>query len=259
MPRRWQSLPPRLDPEENQPMVGDKPAKHRPGVACALAAATVLAMGAVSCQADDPQPAAGPKFPLAFRIVDPDNPDNADKQPGDLKLPPLIVVFQKGLTATSKDASGPIGRLEALRGASKVLPKSNDDPGLPVLLAGLRFHERQDASGKVVGYDVELQGEYNAVKVPAPDEAMNSFLAGKRTSFALESKLNYGIIATTSTTTLELQLVGDKLYIYSAEGDFTLREAFSIYKSDTYKTVAPKSRKYLYYGEPGDLPTLRIL
>ena len=198
-------------------------------------------------------------FPLQYRIVDPDNPDNAGKQPGESKLPPLIVMFPKGKTSNDKDATGPIGRLEALRGKSKLIPASNDDPGLPVFLCGLRFMERKDAEGKVEGYDVELQGEFNAVKVPVNNAAMQSFLDGKPTTFALESRLDYKIIATVSTTTLRIQRSGDKIFILSVEGDFSFREAIFTYTSETLKLSPPQNRKYLFYGETGELPTLRIL
>jgi hypothetical protein len=203
--------------------------------------------------------ANAPAFPLQYRIVDPDNAKNAEKKPNEAKLPPLIVMFPKGQTVDAKDATGPIGRLEAFRGKSRVLPDSNDNPGLPVLMAGLRFLEKKDKDGKVEGYEVELQGEFNAVRVSASKEAMESFLADKPTVFELSSDINYGIIATHSTTKLELQRDGNKLYILSVEGDFRFREGFFSYKSPTLKTPAPEGRKYLYYGEVAELPTLRIL
>ncbi len=199
------------------------------------------------------------KFPLEYQIIDPDNEQNSKLKPEDKKLPPLIVMFPGGKTADKTDATGPIGRLEAFRGQSKLLPKSNDNPGLPVVLSGLRFIERKDENGKVAGYDIELQGEYNAVKVAAPDDAMEDFLAGKTATFELEAKLNYGIIATASTTTLQIARVGDQLVIYSVEGDFTFRELLSTYKSPSLKILPPAGRKFLYYGEHGTLPTLRIL
>lgn len=235
-------------------------------VACPVAlmmAVVALAVWPAACQAQGPTAAKpkveAPKFPLEFRIVDPDNPANAQKQLGDEKLPPLFVSFPGGKTEAGKDATGPIGRLEAFRGNSKLLPDSNDDPGLPVLLCGLRFLERKNAEGKVEGYDVELQGEFNSVKVPASEEAMLSFLAKKPTIFELESKLQYGIIATHSTTSLEIQWASDKIYILAVEGDFNFREGFRRYRSPTIKKAAPQSRNYLYYGEAGELPTLRIL
>jgi hypothetical protein len=206
-----------------------------------------------------PAAAKAPMFPLEFRIVDPDNAENNKKEADEAKLPPLIVMFPKGLTHDQKDATGPIGRLESFRGKSKVLPHSNDDPGLPVLLAGLRFLEKRDSAGKLEGYEIELQGEFNSVKVPAPEKAMQELLTNKRTIFALESRLQYGIVATHSTTKLELELSGEKLYIYSVEGDFNFREGFYSYKSETLKTLPPSSRKFLYYGEACKLPNLRIL
>src|SRR5690606_39112956 len=126
------------------------------------------------------------------------------------------------------------------------IPESNDDKGLPVFLAGLRFLERRDASGKLEGYDVELQGEYNAVKVPAPESAMKDFLAGKKATFSLESNLNYVVITTQSTTKMEISREGDKLYIHSVDGDFNFREGVYSYKSSTLKKTAPAGRKYLY-------------
>jgi hypothetical protein len=200
-----------------------------------------------------------PTFPLQYRIIDPDNPKNADKKPNEQKLPPLIVMFPGGMTVENKDATGPIGRLEAFRGKSKLLPESNDEIGLPVLLCGLRFLERRDSEEKLEGYDVELQGEFNAVRVPASKEAMESFLANKPTVFELESTLNYGIIATHSTTRLELERHGDQIYIRSVEGDFKFREGFFSYKSATLKVAPQEGRKYLFYGESAELPTLRIL
>jgi hypothetical protein len=205
------------------------------------------------------QPMAVVKFPLEYQIIDPDSAKNKSLKPGEKKLPPLIVMFPGGKTDEKADATGPIGRLESFRGKSKLLPESNDDPGLPVVLAGLRFSERKDDNGKVEGYDIELQGEFNAVKVPAPADAMRDFLAGKKATFVLESKLDYGIIATASATTLELQRDKDRIFIYSVEGDFSFREGFFTYKSPSLKTLPPKGRSYLYYGEAASLPTLRIL
>ncbi|QDU28766.1 hypothetical protein ETAA8_38710 [Anatilimnocola aggregata] len=199
------------------------------------------------------------EFPLEFRIIDPDHQKNAAAKTIEEKLPPLIVMFPGGKTADKVDATAPIGRLEGFRGKSKMLPESNDDPGLPVLLYGLRFHQRKGEDGKLAGYDVELQGEFNAVKVPAPREAMEDFLAGKKATFVLESNLQYGIIATQSKTKLELLRSGDQIFIFSVEGDFTFREAFTFYKSPTLKTETPPARKYLYYGERAKLPELRIL
>ena len=198
-------------------------------------------------------------FPLEYQIVDPDNPKNAKLKPNERKIPPLIVMFPGGKTSADKDATGPIGRLESFRGKSKLIPDSNDDPGLPVLLAGLRFLERRDAAGKVEGYDVELQGEFNAVRVPAPEDAMKDLLAGKKATFSLESRLDYGIIATVSTTKLEISREGDRIFIHSVAGDFSFREAFFTYVSPSLKKEPPPERKILYYGEAGKLPELRIL
>jgi len=232
-------------------------------VAFVLASVIPLGCFAENGLAKDPVPAKAVApaitFPLEFQIVDPDSARNKTMKAGEKQLPPLIVMFPGGKTDKNADAKGPIGRLESFRGKSKLLPESNDDPGLPVVLAGLRFIERKDDKGELEGYDVELQGEFNAVKVQAPKEAMEDFLAGKRASFALESRLDYGIIATTSNTTLELQLSGKHLLIYSVAGDFSFREGFYTYKSPSLKTAAPKGREYLYYGVTGTLPTLRIL
>lgn len=203
--------------------------------------------------------ANGLTFPLEFQIIDPDNPKNAKAKPGEKQLPPLIVMFPDGKTSEGNDATGPIGRLESFRGKSKLIPELSDDKGLPVFLAGLRFLERRDSAGAVEGYDVELQGEFNAVRVPAPESAMKDFLAGKKATFALESRLNYGIIATVSTTKLEISRDGDKLFIHSVDGDFSFREALFTYKSGSLKKVPPAGRKYLYEGQMGKLPDLRIL
>lgn len=231
--------------------------------AAAVAIALLLPIASSLAQEAAKQPPAAavkaPTFPLEYQIIDPDNAKNAKLKPGEKKLPPLIVMFPDGKTVEGNDATGPVGRLESLRGKSKLIPESNDDKGLPVFLAGLRFLERRDANGKLEGYDVELQGEYNAVKVPAPESAMKDFLAGKKATFSLESKLDYTVIVTNSTTKLEISRDGDKLYIHSVEGDFNFREAIFTYTSPTLKKTAPAGRKYLYEGQVGKLPTLRIL
>ena len=48
-------------------------------------------------------------------------------------------MFEEGVDQNNKDVRGPLGRLEALRGPSKMFPDSNKDAGLPVVLRGLRF------------------------------------------------------------------------------------------------------------------------
>lgn len=227
---------------------------------------SALGCGNVVAQPGKPAPGLAPvaapapvKFPLEYRIIDPDNPDNLKRKPGEQKLPPLIVMFPGGKTADDKDATDAIGVLEGFRGKSKLIPKSNDDPGLPVFLSGLRFTERRDSAGKLEGYNVELQGEFNAVKVAAPNEAMDDLLAGKVATFSLESKTNYGIISTLSTTTIKISRSGDELFIHSVDGDFSFRYLISTYKSPSLKVTPPMGRKYLYKGEAGKLPDMRIL
>src|SRR4051812_44662174 len=97
---------------------------------------------------------AGTSFPLDLAIIDPDAKE---------RRPPYVVVFTGGMDQKGNDIRGPIGRLEALRGASKLFPESNQDPGLPVVLRGLRFHSIKGPNG--TAYEVELQGEFNMVKV----------------------------------------------------------------------------------------------
>src|SRR5262249_32527856 len=117
-------------------------------------AASIAVVGSYSLAVE---PAAQVSFPLSFGIIDFDSKG---------KLPPYIVMFEGGLDANGKDVRRSLGRLEALRGASKMFPQSNQDPGLPVVLRGLRFSQKQSANGQVIGYDVELLGEFNAVRVP---------------------------------------------------------------------------------------------
>ena len=123
-------------------------------------------------------------FPLDLAIIDPDAQE---------KRPPYVVVFAGGFDNKDSDIRGPIGRLEAMRGASKLFPESNLDPGLPVVLRGLRFHCNQNAQGAVTSYEVELQGEFNMVRVPVNQQDMEGFLAGKRMTFALKGTKNYGV------------------------------------------------------------------
>jgi len=124
------------------------------------------------------------KFPTSYRIFDPENRENAKRKDSE-KLPPYIVVFPGGKNAKKADATKAIGRLEIYRGASKMFPESNDDKGLPVVLRGLRFIELKDDTNKVKGYEVELQGEFNAVKVSLPKETMQSLQDGKKTNLSL--------------------------------------------------------------------------
>jgi len=133
---------------------------------------------------------AAVSFPLDLAIVDPDAKE---------KCPPYVVVFAGGFDKNETDIRGPIGRLEALRGASRLFPESNIDPGLPVVLRGLRFHCSRNSQGAVTGYEVELQGEFNMVKVPLNPKDMESFLAGQRMTFALKGTKNYGVYSYVSS------------------------------------------------------------
>jgi hypothetical protein len=196
------------------------------------------------------EPAAQVSFPLSFGIIDPD---------AKTKQPPYIVMFEGGVDEKGRDVRRPLGRLEALRGASKMFPQSNQDPGLPVVLRGLRFLQRQAANGTVSGYDVELLGEYNAVRVPVAPNDMKAFLAGERTTFALTREKNYGVFSYVSTVRMEVQLKGDEIFIYKAEGDFSFREGLRTHVSRPKKLVAPSGREYLYRGEKAALPELPVI
>jgi hypothetical protein len=186
-------------------------------------------------------------FPLEFSIIDPDSEE---------KLPPYIVVFEDGNDEDGNDVSGPLGRLEALRGASKMFPKSNDDPGLPVVLRGLRFNRKLDDRGRVESYTVELLGEFNLVRVAVDKNQMARFLAGETTTFTLKGQRNYGILAYVSSVKMTMQLRGKELFVLSESGDFSFREGFFTYTSATKKIESPAGRKYLYRGEIAKLPDL---
>jgi len=189
-------------------------------------------------------------FPLSFAIIDPDSK---------AKLPPYIVMFEGGVDANGRDVRRALGRLEALRGASKMFPHSNQDPGLPVVLRGLRFSARQAAKGAVIGYDVELLGEFNAVRVPVAPNDMKSFLAGERTTFVLTGEKNYGVFSYVSSVKMEVQLRGEELLIFQAEGDFSFREALRTHVSRPKKLGPPNGREYLYRGEKAALPELPVI
>ena len=190
--------------------------------------------------------AAEPSFPVDFAIVDPNSAE---------KRPPYIVMFEKGRDKDGNDVRGPIGRLEALRGPSKLFPQSNDDPGLPVVLRGLRFH-RQLAADGTARYDVELQGEFNMVKVPVGDEAMQKFLSGQSVTLSLKGEKNFGVYSYVSVIEMDVKLQGEELLILQIEGDFTFREGLFSYTSATTKLTPPPGRTFLYRGERRALPTL---
>lgn len=192
-------------------------------------------------------PAPERSFPLSLKIVD---PDSAKKQP------PYIVLFEKGLDKKGVDVSAPLWRLKALRGDSKMFPEMNKDPGLPVVLRGLRFHKNVKDDGALAGYEVELQGEFNMVKVPVSTEDVDNFLGGKRVSFALKGDTNYGVYSYVSTIHMQAQLVGKEVQIFQVTGDFTFREAFRRYTSGTKKLTPPAGRDHIFRGEIGELPEL---
>jgi hypothetical protein len=189
-------------------------------------------------------------FPLGLGIVDPDSKT---------KAPPYIVMFEGGVDANGRDVRRALGRLEGLRGASKMFPESNQNPGLPVVLRGLRFSTKQAANGAVVGYDVELLGEFNAVRVPVAPNDMKSFLAGERTTFVLTGEKNYGVFSYVSSVKMEVQLRGEELLIFKAEGDFSFREGLRTHVSRPKKLGPPNGREYLYRGEKAALPELPVI
>jgi hypothetical protein len=200
------------------------------------------------------EPPARPKpveeFPLDLAIIDPASKD---------KQPPYIVMFPDGKDDKGRDVQRPLARLEALRGASKLFPESNRNPGLPVVMRGLRLHRRQNADGSLAGYEIELQGEYNAVRVTANKDEVAKFLAGEPTRFSLEAQKNYGVYSYDSTTTIVIQLVGDGAVIRSIEGEFSFREGLRRYTSKSLKLEPPTGRDDLYRGERSALPNLPTL
>lgn len=210
--------------------------------------------GAAEPVAGAAEPAARPKpveaFPLDLAIIDPASPD---------KSPPYLVMFPGGKDLEGRNVQRPLGRLEALRGASKMFPESNKDPGLPVVMRGLRLHQRLAAAGSVAGYEIELQGEYNAVRTIASKDEVAKLLAGEPARFALQAQKNYGVYSYVSTTTIEVQLVGDKAVIRHIEGEFTFREGLRRYTSESLKLEPPAGRNYLYVGERKELPVLPML
>lgn len=215
-------------------------------VVCNLAVTLAIA-GAQLWAAEPAVPVA---FPLSFGILDPDAKE---------KQPPYIVMFEGGVDASGKDLRRPLGRLEALRGASKMFPQTNQDPGLTVVLRGLRFQRSAGVNGGAVRYEVELLGEYNAVRVPVAEADMKTFLAGERTTFVLTGQQDYRIYAYASSIKMEVQLRGEELLIFQIDGDFNFREARTTYVSKTKKLVPPAGREFLYRGEKMVLPALPVI
>jgi len=207
----------------------------------------VAALAVHDWQLPAAEPSASVSFPFSLGIIDPDAKE---------KRPPYIIMFEGGVDQVGQDIRGPLGRLEALRGASKMFPESNQDPGLPVVLRGLRFHATNNADGTISGYDVELQGEFNAVRVHAAVNDAKLFFAGQRTTFVLTGEKNYGVYAYVSSIKMDVQLKGREIQIFKIEGDFNFREGLSTYTSKTKKLTPPAGRSYLYRGETADLPNL---
>ena len=215
-----------------------------------LGLAFYLAFCLTPARASEPPPAE-PKsaigFPLDLAILDPDAQE---------KLPPYLVMFPEGVDQDDRDVRGPLGRLEALRGPSKMFPEANKNPGLPVVLRGLRVHRNRKPDGSLAGYEIELQGEFNAIKVPVDRAEVNKLLAGEPATFALKGEKNYGLYSYVSTTTIELQMTGDNVVIRKLQGEFTFREGTSTFTSKKLKLGPPAGRKYLYRGERAELPNL---
>ncbi|MCI0356998.1 MAG: hypothetical protein L0211_00740 [Planctomycetaceae bacterium] len=211
----------------------------------------VVLVAAQAAQAAEPaKPKPVKEFPLDLAIIDPAGKD---------KQPPYIVMFPGGKDEDDRDVRRPLGRLEALRGQSKLFPESNKDPGLPVVMRGLRLHRLPSADGTLAGYEMELQGEFNAVRVPANKDEVARFLAGEPAQFSLRGEKNYGVYSYDSTTTIKLQLVGDGVVIRKLEGEFTFREGLRRYTSDPLSLEPPAGRDYLYRGERTELPNLPTL
>ena len=186
-------------------------------------------------------------FPLDVAIVDPASKD---------KLPPYIVMFEAGKDKNAKDVRGPLGRLETLRGPSKMFPKSNADDGLPVVLRGLRFSTKINPDATLAGYEVDLLGEFNLVKVGVSKEEMQKFLSGEPTTFTLRGEKNYGVFAYMSSVKMQVQLRGREVFIYQIDADFNFREGFYTYTSASKRLMPPPRRGYLYRGEISPLPQL---
>jgi hypothetical protein len=215
---------------------------------------TLVALSLTTCSAAEPvaTSAKSIKFPLDLAILDPDAQTGADGR----EKPPFIVMFPAGKDKDGREVRGPLGRLEALRGQSKLFPESNDDDGLPVVLRGLRLHRQLKSDGSLAGYEVELQGEFNAVKVPVDEKTMHAFLDGQPATFSLQGQKNYGLFSYVSTTTLELQRLGEEIVVRKLEGDFSFREGLYTYTSKTLKLAPPAGRDYLYRGRQEKLPAL---
>lgn len=220
--------------------------KHLLHIAWALSSIVSLlaANGRVSAWE---KPSLEPEFPLSLKIIDPAS---------EKKQPPYIVMFEKGLDKKGTDVSSPLWRLKALRGDSKMFPEMNKDPGLPVVLRGLRFHRTMKEDDAVASYQVELQGEFNMVKVPVDTEVFEKFLAGEPVTFALKGDSNYGLYSYVSTIQMKAQLKGKEIQIYSVSGDFTFREGFRRYTSSTKKLTPPEGKSHVFHGEVGELPEL---
>ncbi|MFO0869304.1 MAG: hypothetical protein U0935_10265 [Pirellulales bacterium] len=212
---------------------------------CCVAWAGLLLVG-ISARGWE-SPTAELTFPLSVRIIDPAS---------EKKEPPYIVMFEKGQDRKGTDVSSPLWRLKALRGDSKMFPATNKDPGLPVVLRGIRFHRTMKEDGTVGSYEMELQGEFNMVKVPISVREMEKFLGGEPTQFVLKGDANYGLYSYVSTIHMRAQLNGRDFQIYSVSGDFTFREGFRRYTSATKKITPPEGREYVFRGELGDLPDL---
>jgi len=209
-----------------------------------------IGLGLLAASAAEPPPPESPpgiSFPLDLAIIDPDAKE---------MLPPYIVMFPDGVDKDSRDIRGPLGRLESLRGESKMFPESNKDAGLPVVLRGLRLHRKLESDGSVAGYEIELLGEFNSIKVPASQDEAKKFLSGQPATFALKGEKNYGLYSYVSSTKIELQMTGDELSVRKLEADFTFREGIYAYTSQTLKLSPPAGRDYLYRGKRAELPAL---
>ena len=93
-------------------------------------------------------------------------------------------MFEGGVDRDGQDIRGPLGRLESPRRCRiENVSRKQSKPGATGGFARTPIPLHKQPRRNYSGYDVELQGEFNAVRVhAAPDEA-KQFFSGQRTTF----------------------------------------------------------------------------
>jgi hypothetical protein len=221
-------------------------------LACSLIAAVVLQAPAAERLPE----------PLAFEF------SYADPAKGDGY--PYFRAFDGGKDRDGQDASGALSTLKFARGASKLYPREDAEPGMIVVLRRIVMVPRSDGH-----YTAILEGEYNAVQSVIRRETIEKLLSGEVTDLVFTSDTTKGIrpvaYRVQAQTRFRAQLRDGNLHFYGGEGrsvitHYGLRREH-VFESEAVPLGDVQNTKPVYigknvkptidrYGRPETLPVI---